>query len=162
MKQIFILFLLITSIFAQTSEAIESEKQLVEIAKSTELMPLEEDGDEEQRKNALPVILAFVLKGIASAVIGEIVKRVFDYAQQRITRGNFLKTSPPDGGVWYSNIQDGMVCSTYYHPTKRHTASAEGGALGGGFVRSTANAGEWACACSVAGLWGRKTYYNVL
>lgn len=36
MKQIFILFLLITSIFAQTSEAIESEKQLVEIVKSTE------------------------------------------------------------------------------------------------------------------------------
>ena len=105
----------------------------------------------------------FVLRATEEQVLREIVERTFDYLGKRISTGNFTRNNPDDGGVWYSAIQGGMVYSLYYHPTKRHTATADGGMFGGGLVRSIANAGEWAIAGSVAGpLGGRKTYYNVL
>jgi hypothetical protein len=47
-----------------------------------------------------------------------------------------------------------------YHPTKKHSATADGGTGGGGQVRSIAEAGQSAIAISKAGVANRKTYYN--
>ena len=49
----------------------------------------------------------------------------------------------------------------YYHNTKKHSATADGGFFGGGVITQIANKDYWAVACSMNGLFGRKTYYNV-
>ena len=105
--------------------------------------------------------LVWVLEALASEIADEIVDRVFGAVQERIYNGNFVRREVL-GGIFYSDIKDGWVCAAFYHPNSSHTATADGGILGGGVIRSTAGPGRWAVACSRAGIGGRKTYYNVL
>lgn len=53
-----------------------------------------------------------------------------------------------------------MVCAAYYHNTKKHSATTDGGFIGG-VITQIANKDYWAVACSMNGIFGRKTYYNV-
>ena len=105
--------------------------------------------------------LVWVLEALASEIADEIVDRVFGAVQERIYNGNFVRREVL-GGIFYSDIKDGWVCAAFYHPNSPHTATADGGYFGGGVIRSTAGPGQWAVACSMAGIGGRKTYYNVL
>ena len=162
MKQFFILLLLVSSIFTQTASDIEKNK-FEELYFKNEIFALQDNsyGLQETEEN-VPTVLVWVIKVAVTAIIGEIVKRVFNAVQERMNNGHFVQY-PVSGGNFVSNIQDGWVCAAFYHPSKSHTATADGGILGGGVIRSTARAGEWATACSKAGpLGGRKTYYNVL
>ena len=77
----------------------------------------------------------------------------------QINRTNFSEKTFPDGSRFISKIGDGKVCSMFYHPSKRHSATAQGG-LGGGNAKSEANAGEWAIAICNVGVSGAKTFYN--
>ena len=54
-------------------------------------------------------------------------------------------------------MNDDQVVSLYFHPSKRHYASAEGKTKSG---RSYAPAGEWAYAIVMRALWGNKTNYG--
>ena len=61
-----------------------------------------------------------------------------------------------------SYLGDGKITACYFHKTKRHTATCNGGTLGGGQIRAEASAGNWAIALCKAGVSGRKTYWNTL
>ena len=63
-------------------------------------------------------------------------------------------------GKFISNIKNGYVVSMYFHKTKVHTATCDGGVLGGGTISAIADPGEWAIAYCKAGISGRRTYYN--
>ena len=64
------------------------------------------------------------------------------------------------GGLFVSSTSGSEVIAAYYHPTKKHSATANGGLFGGGQVRSIASAGNWAVARSSSGMLGRKTFWN--
>ena len=85
--------------------------------------------------------------------IGGLVGRVFykaNFSDQRVAGGRFISTMTTSG----------FVVAAYNHPSKFHSATADGGLLGGGVSKSTAPAGVWAVAWSSAGISGRKTYYG--
>jgi hypothetical protein len=69
-----------------------------------------------------------------------------------------------NGGIWYSSVQNGLVISAYYHPTKYHTATAQRVAVLFGTIRkqakSRAGPGKWAVAVVSKGLGVGHTYYN--
>ena len=85
--------------------------------------------------------------------IGGVVGRVFykaNFSDQRVGGGRFISTITTSG----------LVVAAFNHPTKFHSATADGGFLGGGVSKSTAPAGIWAVAWSSAGVSGKKTYYG--
>jgi hypothetical protein len=82
-----------------------------------------------------------------------------------------VKITPKEGGLWISHSDGisnlgGMVVSSYYHPTKRHSATTIGKL---GTQTSYAEAGEWAVStqskCMMV-TWNlkskNKTKYNVV
>ena len=77
----------------------------------------------------------------------------------RINRSNSV-TQDVGGGVFTSYMQDGRVVAAYFHPDKKHSATADGGLFGGGMVRSIKGPGEWAIASTSAGIARAKTYWN--
>ena len=52
-----------------------------------------------------------------------------------------------------------QVVDAYFHPTKRHYATAEGKTKPG---RSYAPAGKWAVAVVMRAIAGNKTYYGTV
>ena len=63
-------------------------------------------------------------------------------------------------GLFISYIENDYVVSMYYHKTKMHTATCDGGILGGGTISALGSPGEWAIAFCKAGISRRRTYYN--
>ena len=90
--------------------------------------------------------------------------KLFDQVSNKIgevlTRGNSCRQAV-GGGVFYSKVSGGNVVAMYNHPSRYHSATADGGLLGGGQVKSIAEPGVWAIATSRAGIKDRKTYWNV-
>ena len=105
----------------------------------------------------------FVVKLAASAAIGEIVSKGLDRAHYLITQGHFRDEILENGKArWISNIKGGYVVAMYWHKTRRHSATCDGGFLGGGRKRAVAQPGYWAVAYCKAGVSGRKTFRNNL
>ena len=65
-----------------------------------------------------------------------------------------------DNGRFISKIGSGYVVAIYFHKTKYHHASCNGGSFGGGSYRTNAAAGQWAVAFCKSGFTGKKTYYG--
>jgi lactococcin 972 family bacteriocin len=61
-----------------------------------------------------------------------------------------------NGGRWISTMQNGKVYSMYFHPSKRHSATAKGTTQ----ARSIAGPGQWAVAWAAKAPWGNKTFWN--
>lgn len=64
-----------------------------------------------------------------------------------------------DGSRFVSCLEGGFVIATYNHPTRPHSATADGGFLAP-MIRSEKPPGKWAIAKVSAGLGSRKTYYD--
>ena len=158
MKTYILLLLLVSSICTQT--ALEVENNKFDFSKYVSDVFTSVQGQKETKETNVST-LVWVLEALASEIVDKIVDLVFDAAQDRIYNGNFVRMDV-SGGIFFSDIKDGWVCAAFYHPDSPHTATADGGILGGGVIRSTAGPGQWAVACSRAGIGGRKTYYNVL
>ena len=158
MKTYILLLLLVSSICTKT--ALEVENNKFDISKYVSDVFTSVQGQKETKETNVSA-LVWVLPALVSEIVDKIVDLVFDAAQDRIYNGNFVRMDV-SGGIFFSDIKDGWVCAAFYHPDSPHTATADGGILGGGVIRSTADPGEWAVACSLAGFGGRKTYYNVL
>ena len=66
-----------------------------------------------------------------------------------------------DGGRFISVQKDGQVISAYYHPTRRHSATAQSG-LTQARETASAPAGLWAVATIPSGVTGHdRTFYNI-
>ena len=65
-----------------------------------------------------------------------------------------------DNGRFISKIGSGYVVAIYFHNTKTHHASCNGGAFGGGSHSTYAKAGQWAVAFCKSGITGKKTNYG--
>lgn len=76
-----------------------------------------------------------------------------------ISGSAFSDQNFPDGSRFISSLENGVVISAYNHPTKWHSATAEGG-IGGKTGRSQKPPGEWAIAKGFGILAGRKAFYN--
>lgn len=66
------------------------------------------------------------------------------------------------GGIFVSAMTGDTVVSAFYHPSRTHSATADGGWLGGGQAKSISLPGKWAIAYSSQGVGKRKTFYDVL
>ena len=102
----------------------------------------------------------YTLKLSGKVDINTLVNQIGSVIKAALNRSNFCNQVQKDGGRFVSAVNGNQVVAAYYHPSKFHSATADGGIGGGGAVRSTANAGEWAVAVSSAGIGGRKTYYG--
>ena len=152
MKKTFIALLLIALISGQEIQDFERKLEEKEIKK-------------KDKPRLLEVISVTTI--IVSTVIGVsvtyILNTVYNKIYYELTNSNTVDTYNENGkGRWLSNIKDGYVMSAYYHETKRHSATCNGGTLGGGQIRAVAPAGSWAIALCAAGISGRKTFWNTL
>ena len=102
------------------------------------------------------------IKATIKATKSTIAQKIFDlvYKETGIKMSSGYSIFTVGGGYFFS-IANQMVCAAYYHNTKKHSATADGGFIGGGVITQIANKDYWAVACSMNGLFGRKTYYNV-
>jgi hypothetical protein len=72
------------------------------------------------------------------------------------------------GDRWISLETNGLVISAYYHPTKKHGATAQGGGVERRETKSIAEAGRWAVAYCQLGTWRAifgpvaKTFYKTI
>jgi hypothetical protein len=76
-----------------------------------------------------------------------------------VVKRNGVTSISPNGNDRFVSILNGdQVIAAYFHPTKRHYATAEGKTKPG---RSYAPAGQWAVALVMRSLiGGNKTYYG--
>ena len=139
---------------------------LISLTLCTEITTKPKIKKEEVNLQVAPLLAAagvFVLKAAGTAAIGWLVEKGLNKAYYLITEGYFKDTLLEDGNArWVSNIKGGYVVSMYWHKDRRHSATCNGGFLGGGQKRAIAPAGHWAIAYCKAGVSGRKTHYNNL
>ena len=139
---------------------------LISLTLCTEITTKPKIKKEEVNLQVAPLLAAagvFVLKAAGTAAIKFLVEKGLNKAYYLITEGYFKDTLLEDGNArWVSNIKGGYVVSMYWHKTRRHSATCNGGFLGGGQKRVIAPAGHWAIAYCKAGVSGRKTHYNNL
>jgi hypothetical protein len=111
-------------------------------------------------KEAIEILLGYLVGKLIDAMVDKL-KEPKNTLNQSIKISNFKKLYKDNGnGLWYSYIENNYVFSLYYHKTKVHTATCDGGLFGGGEISSIGSPGEWAIAYCRAGISGRKTYYN--
>ena len=152
MKKTFVALLLIALISGQEIQDFERKLEEKELKKK----------DHPRLLEAISVT-TIVISTVIGVTITYILNTVYDKIKYELTNSNTVDTYNEDGkGRWLSNIEDGYVMSAYYHKTKRHSATCNGGFLGGGQIRAEAPAGSWAIALCKAGISGRKTYWNTL
>ena len=151
MRKLFLAFFLITLIVGN---------EIHEIDKKFE----ENKAEEDEPILKEPITIATIIVSAAiGATVTFILTKVYEKIYYHLTNSNTVDTYNENGkGRWLSNIKDGYVMSAYFHKTKRHTATCDGGFLGGGSIRATAGPGQWAIAACKAGISGKKTYWNVL
>ena len=92
--------------------------------------------------------------------INELLRAVGDGLDKIFDR-TAITTMDVEGGRFVSAMADGKVLAAFNHPTRRHSATAVGG-FGAPQTKSVASPGKWAVAYVNKGLWGCKTFYNVL
>ncbi|KAA6363257.1 MAG: hypothetical protein EZS28_041216 [Streblomastix strix] len=67
-----------------------------------------------------------------------------------------------DGGRFISSMEDKEITAAFYHPSKMHSATVQGGFLGTD-GKSIAKGGQWAIARGTRGpKGGSKTFYNII
>ena len=139
---------------------------LISITLCNEIISKQKIKREEVNLQVAPVLAAagvFVLKAAGTAAIAWLVDKGLNRAHYLLTQGHFRDTLLENGNArWISNIKGGYVIAMYWHKKRRHSATCNGGFLGGGQKRAIAPAGHWAIAYCKAGTSGRKTYYNNL
>ena len=114
------------------------------------------------------VVFKEVGKFLLSYVLSKLVDAMVDkFKESRSVLNASFKPSHftqlyKDGGdgLFISYIENDYVVSMYYHKTKMHTATCDGGILGGGTISALGSPGEWAIAFCKAGISRRRTYYN--
>ena len=129
--------------------------------------------DENKLRKLNPASVGtIIVKEVINILIGYLAGKLIDAMAEKfkepkstlyesIKISNFKKLYKDNGnGLWYSYIENDFVFSLYYHKTKVHTATCDGGLFGGGEISSLGEPGEWAIAYCRAGISGRKTYYN--
>ena len=134
----------------------------------------------QNRKEEKTNLRKLVAAGVGVLIIKETIKFFFSYLVGKLidaivenckesrsaltssfTPSHFKHLYKDNGkGLWISYIEDDYVVSMYYHETKEHTATCDGGLLGGGEIAAKADPGYWAIAYCKAGIAKRKTYYN--
>ena len=139
---------------------------LISITLCNEIILKEKIKREEVNLQVAPALAAagvFVLKAAGTAAIAWLVEKGLNRAHYLLTQGHFKDTYLETGNArWISNIKGGYVIAMYWHKKRRHSATCNGGFLGGGQKRAVAPAGHWAIAYCKAGVSGRKTHYNNL
>lgn len=163
MKRIFIAIFLISLVATKEFEDINTNsKNAIQFKKD----------ENEVRKLSAAAVGSFILEKAMDYFIGYLVGKVIDaivdnFKESRSTLNesiqvsNFKKLYKDNGnGLWYSYIENNWVVSMYYHKTKTHTATCDGGILGGGEISALAGPGKWAIAYCKAGISRRKTYFN--
>lgn len=93
--------------------------------------------------------------------LNDIVDKIGSIIGKLLYKTNFTIKNV-SGGIFVSAMTGDYVVAAFYHPSKRHSATADGGALGGGQAKSISNPKKWAIAYSSQGVGGRRTYYNTL
>lgn len=152
MKKIFIALFLISLIAGHEVQVFDTKK------KEKEIM------EEEEPVLKEPItITTIILTALITASVTYLCNKIYDKITYSLTHSYFIDTYNENGkGRWLSNIKDGYVISAYFHETKRHSATCQGGTLGGGQIRAIAGPKQWAIAICKAGISGRKTFWNVL
>ena len=121
---------------------------------------------EEVNLKVAPILAAagaVILEAAGTAAIEWLIEKGLNRAHYLLTEGYFKDTYLEDGKARFiSNIKGGYVIAMYWHKKRRHSATCNGGFLGGGQKRAVAPAGHWAIAYCKAGVSGRKTHYNNL
>ncbi|KAH7823660.1 uncharacterized protein MONOS_18623 [Monocercomonoides exilis] len=92
--------------------------------------------------------------------VNELFKSAFNF----IYGGTNYQKQSVDGGTWISYTDGERIISCYFHPSKKHSATAQSKLLGAVISnqRSIAEAGEWACACCKKKMGVGHTFYNTL
>ena len=139
---------------------------LISITLCNEIVTKPKIKKEEVNLQVAPLLAAagvFVLKAAGTAAISFLVEKGLNKAYYLLTEGYFKDRLLERGNArWISNIKGGYVVSMYWHKKRRHSATCNGGFLGGGQKRVIAPPGHWAIAYCKAGVSGRKTNYNNL
>ncbi|EAY13229.1 hypothetical protein TVAG_097990 [Trichomonas vaginalis G3] len=67
------------------------------------------------------------------------------------------------GGMFYGGVENGIVYSCCFHPTKEHSATVIPGLLAEPYPRTKTwvPAGQWAVSYTKAGNFGNKAKYDV-
>lgn len=90
--------------------------------------------------------------------INTLLNQIGSAIGQTVLQEGVTSTSPNGNDRFVSVLNSNQVISAYFHPTKRHYATAEGKTKPG---RSYAAAGTWAVAYAMRSIWGgNKTYYG--
>ena len=163
MKRIFITIFLISLVATKEFEDINTNiKNDIQFKKD----------ENELRKLSAAAVGTLILKKAIDIFIGYLVGKMIDAMVDNLKESrstlnesmqvsNFKKLYKDNGnGLWYSYIENNWVVSMYYHKTKTHTATCDGGILGGGEISALAGPGEWVIAYCKAGISRRKTYFN--
>jgi len=75
-----------------------------------------------------------------------------------IYRTGITSSSPKGYDRFISILNSNQVISCYYHPNSRHSATASGKTK----AKTIANAGQWAVAVAMRGLFGNAAHYDTL
>ena len=71
----------------------------------------------------------------------------------------FSTAKDSDGlGKFWRSTNETYIIAAYYHPSKKHSAIANGGTNGGGLAKIPAKGGEWAVAYSKRGFFNTSIY----
>ena len=95
----------------------------------------------------------------ASATVDAVISAAERLMHARLNRSNFTEQEQ-NGGLFRSSMSGGQTIAMYFHPTRKHSATADGGFMGGGMVRAIAGPGKWAVAYSSTGWFGANTHWN--
>lgn len=113
---------------------------------------------QSKNKQANGVSVKASIKGTKETIAQQIFDLVYKETGIKMSSGYTIRTVE-DG--YFFTAANTMVCAAFYHHTKKHSATADGGFCGGGVIQQVSDKKYWAVACSSNGIWGRKTYYNV-
>ena len=151
MKKAIISLILIVLIAGKESQ--KSDKELKEKEVLGEKVPL--------KKGVYGT--TFILDGGIDTPLDFFVNKLCEKIYYELTTNNLVDTINENGkGRWISYVDEYIVVSGYYHETKWHSATCDGGTLGDGQIRETAEPGKYAWATCQAGIAGRKTHWNVI
>ena len=111
-------------------------------------------------KEIMEILKSYLIGKLIDAIVSNLNEKRKSL-QKSFRESKFTKLYKDSGkGCFISYIESDYVVSMYYHETKMHTATCDGGVMGGGVTSALGNPGEWAIAYCKAGIIRRKTYYN--
>jgi len=90
--------------------------------------------------------------------INELLNQVERLIGTTIYRSGITSSSPKGYDKFVSVMNGQQVISLYFHPTCKHSATANGKTK----AKSVANPGQWAVAVAMRGIFGNATNYDTL